>query len=51
VLEHSSGHVIASTPPIREQVARFLTKMHDNRYHETGVTNSYDPQAPTGSGF
>jgi hypothetical protein len=42
VLEHSSGHVIASTPPIREQVARFLNKMHDNSnpYHDTGVTHS-----------
>jgi predicted alpha/beta hydrolase family esterase len=42
VLEHASGHVVASTPPIREQVARFLTKMHHNSnpLHDTGVITS-----------
>jgi hypothetical protein len=32
VLEHSSGHVIASTPPTREKVAQFLATMHHNYY-------------------
>jgi hypothetical protein len=42
VLEHSDGHVVASTPPIREKVAEFLNTMADrhhnsNPFHDTGV--------------
>jgi pimeloyl-ACP methyl ester carboxylesterase len=42
VLEHASGHVVASTPPIREKVAQFLTEMHHNSnpLHDTGVITS-----------
>ncbi len=42
VLEHSDGHVVASTPQIREKVALFHTKMHHNSnpYHDTGVITS-----------
>jgi hypothetical protein len=45
VLEHSDGHVVASTPPIREKVAEFLNKMADrhhnsNPFHDTGVITS-----------
>jgi hypothetical protein len=42
VVEHSGGHVLASTPPVREKVSRFLADMatrHLPTHHQdTGVT-------------
>ena len=40
VLEHSSGHGVASTPPIREKVAHFLKKMADRQQHTTPLNHT-----------
>jgi len=44
VLEHTSGHVVASTPPIRAGVRQFLQEMADRPHttplHDTGVSHT-----------
>lgn len=41
VLEHTSGHVVASTPPIRAGVRQFLQDMADRKsLHDTGVSHT-----------